>query len=86
MLRVMARLNLTLDNDTENELREHASTLKVSVATLARALIVEAIGRRKRLAFEQRMAQDYAAQWADADCVDEALEAAQLADWDATDG
>ena len=82
----MARLNLTLDDDTEKALREHAAVHHTSVATLARTLLQEALERRRRDAFERRLARDYAAQWGDAESVDESMEAAQLADWDARDG
>jgi hypothetical protein len=57
----MARLNLTLDNDTFQDLKRHASRLSRPAAGLARELVQEGIRRREAAERRRRLARDYAA-------------------------
>jgi hypothetical protein len=61
MLRVMERLNLTLDAGTSGALARHARAEGKARATLARELIREAMARREELEHRRRLARDYAA-------------------------
>jgi len=74
----MARLNLTLDDDTLRELRRHADVLRTPAAGLARELIREGIRRREVLARRQQLARDYAAGRKDARVVLQDHEAGQF--------
>ena len=74
----MARLNLTLDEETWRRLDEHARRSGERRASLARRLLKEALGRRDLIQRRQRVAQDYAAAGPrDAELLRE-LEAGQL--------
>ena len=77
-MRVMERLNLTLDDDTSGALTRHARDQGKPRAALARELIQEALARRAALARQRRLARDYAAGREDARELLADLEAAQL--------
>ena len=62
-LRVMARVNLTLDPDTIQWLERHAKPERR--AALARTLIREGIARREAIARRKKLAADYVAGHAD---------------------
>lgn len=66
MLRVMNRLNLTLDADTSTELAKHARKEGKARAAFARELIREALRIRAELARRRKLAKDYAADREDA--------------------
>jgi hypothetical protein len=66
----MARLNLTLDDDTLLRLDRHAREAGAQRASLARTLLREALERREALARRRKLAADYAA---DRDDIREAL-------------
>jgi len=57
----MARLNLTLDEDTFRRLEKHAKAGRSRRATLARSLIQEALDRREAARRRRKLALDYAA-------------------------
>lgn len=77
MLRVMERLNLTLDEGTSGALARHARKAGKPRAALARELIREAIAQRDALEHRRKLARDYAAGRDDArEILD--MEAAQL--------
>jgi len=57
----MARLNLTLDEETWRRLDERARRSGERRASLARRLLQEALGRREALDRRKRVARDYAA-------------------------
>lgn len=77
-MRVMERLNLTLDAGTSGALARHARKANKPRATLARELIREAITRREALESQRKLARDYAAGRGDAREVLAELEAGQL--------
>lgn len=77
-MRVMERLNLTLDEGTSGALARHARREGKPRATLARELIREAIARRETLERERKLARDYAAGRSDTRQLLHDLEAAQL--------
>ncbi|MBK6692218.1 MAG: hypothetical protein IPG50_08430 [Myxococcales bacterium] len=72
----MARVNLTLDDDTKSWLDRHAKPDRR--AALARTLIREAIDRREALARRKKLAADYAAGRADSRGLLEDFEAGSL--------
>ena len=78
MLRVMERLNLTLDAGTSGALARYAKREGKPRAALARELIHEAIARRDALELQRKLARDYAAGRDDARQILADLEAAQL--------
>ena len=78
MMCVMARLNLTLDPDTEAKLARHAAERSTARAALARELLREALERREAQAARRKLAADYAAGLADARALLRDLEAAQV--------
>jgi hypothetical protein len=78
ILRVMERLNLTLDEGTSGALARYARREGKPRAALARELIREAIARREALERERKLARDYAAGRSDARQLLRDLEAAQL--------
>jgi hypothetical protein len=57
----MRRLNLTLDDDTQLWLAEHAAREKIAIAAFARRLLREAVAQREALARRRKLAADYAA-------------------------
>jgi hypothetical protein len=61
ILRVMGRLNMTLDGDTEKALIRYASKLKIPVAAVARTMLLEGLANRERLERQRKLARDYAA-------------------------
>ena len=65
-LRVMARLNLTLDDDTLAALSREARRAGVRVATHARQLLAEAVARHQLLQRRRVWAEAYQADRADA--------------------
>ena len=75
---VMARLNLTLDQDTARRLDQHAKRSGKPRATLARELLREALARQEALERRQQLARDYAAGRGDARTLLGDLESAQL--------
>lgn len=77
-LSVMARVNLTLDQDTAARLSRHAKHLGLAQAAAARELIREALTRRESLAKRRALARDYAAGRSDAAEILRAMEAAQI--------
>ena len=77
-MRVVERLNLTLDESTSGALARHARREGKPRAALARELIREAIARREALERERKLASDYAAGRSEARQLLQDLEAAQL--------
>lgn len=69
---------MTLDADTLDRLKRHASQAKLAVATFARELLREAVARREADARRRQIAMDYAAGRADACEILCDLEALQL--------
>jgi metal-responsive CopG/Arc/MetJ family transcriptional regulator len=78
MVGVMARINLTLDKDTFEELDRHTRRLGKPRATVVRELLREGLARRAAAERRQRLAADYAAGRRDARAVLEDLESVQL--------
>ncbi len=78
MLRVIVRLNLTLDDDTFNRLASYAQGKAKARSAIARELLVEALNRIDRLARLERLARDYAQGRDDAEALLADLEAGQL--------
>lgn len=62
----MERLNLTLSNDTYQELKRHAERVGKPCARLAREILSEGLLQRAAQEQRERLAQDYAAGRADA--------------------
>jgi hypothetical protein len=60
-MRAMARLNLTLDEETFQGLQRHASRRSRPAAALARELVQEGIRRREAAERQSALARDYAA-------------------------
>jgi hypothetical protein len=77
MMRVMPRLNLTLDVGTENTLKRHARRSGQKRAALARELLREALARREAIERQRKLASDYAAGREDARRLLDELEVAQ---------
>lgn len=76
----MARLNLTLDEDTSNRLVQHAKRRGTRRTALARRIIREGLDARESLERRKKLAEDYAAGRSDARELLEDLETPQL-DW-----
>jgi hypothetical protein len=74
----MARLNLTLDEETLCDLKKHANRLSRPVAGFARDLVQEGIRRREAAERRRRLARDYAAGRRDARAILDDLETSQL--------
>lgn len=74
----MARVNLTLDEETFRQLERHASQLHKPRARLVVEIVREGLARRESAARRRRLAADYAAGRADARSVLADFEAAQL--------
>jgi hypothetical protein len=74
----MARLNLTLDDDTFQRLGRHARRRGERRAALARTLLREALARQEQNERREKLARDYAADRGDAEELLGALEAGQL--------
>lgn len=74
----MARLNLTLPDDTLSRIIKHARRQRVPSAGLARTLLVEALDRREALERRRKLAADYAAGRQEASGLLAALEAGEL--------
>ncbi len=77
-VRVMARLNLTLDDDTAEALDRHARRQRRPRAVLARELIREALEERETRARRAALARDYAAERVATAALLSELEAAQV--------
>jgi metal-responsive CopG/Arc/MetJ family transcriptional regulator len=77
-MRVMARVNLTLDEETFAELDRHTKLLGKPRAALARDLLTEALARRRAAERRKKLAADYAAGREDARALLRDLESAQL--------
>ena len=75
---VMARLNLTLDQDTARRLDRHTKRSGKPRAALARELLREALMRREAIERREQLARDYAAGRTDARTLLSDLESAQL--------
>lgn len=78
MLRVMARINLTLDDDISSALARHAKKQGKPQATVARELIGTALGTIAAREKRERLARDYAAGRADAAELLAGMEAGEL--------
>jgi ribosomal protein L25 (general stress protein Ctc) len=76
--RAVARLNLTLDQDTFARLEKHARESRTRRATLAKTLIQEALEGREAARRRRKLAADYAAERDDARDLLRELEAGQL--------
>ena len=74
----MSRLNLTLDDDTQDWLKRHAKQERVPLAAFARKLLGEAVASREALARRRKLAADYAAGREDAQEILRDLERPQL--------
>jgi|APSaa5957512622_1039677.scaffolds.fasta_scaffold131991_2 hypothetical protein len=77
-IRMMARLNLTLDADTLDRLERHANSLGRARASAARDLLVGALDRVERLARLEQLARDYASDRDDAALLLAEIEAGQV--------
>jgi len=77
-MRVMARLNLTLDDDTLAALSREARRAGVGVATHARQLLAEAVARHQLLQRRRVWAEAYQTDRADAGKLVADLEPATL--------
>ncbi len=74
----MARLNLTLDNDTFKRLDQYAQGEGKALSAIARELLIEALNRIDRQTRLERLARDYAQGRDDAESLLADLEAGQL--------
>jgi hypothetical protein len=74
----MARVNLTLDEDTFRDLNRHSKRLGKPRATVVRELLREGLARRAAAERRKRLAADYAAGRGDALIVLKDLELAQV--------
>jgi hypothetical protein len=81
----MARLNLTLDDDTFDRLARHAKREGGRRASLARRILREGLDAREARERRRKLAADYAAGRSDARDLLDDLEAAQLEWFDAED-
>lgn len=77
-IRVVERLNLTLDAGTSSALNRHAKRVGKPRAALARELIAEAIARREAEERRRALARDYMAGRSDAAAILADGEGAQL--------
>lgn len=77
-IRVMARLNLTLEERTLHRLEERASDLGRARAAVARELLIGALDRLERRERQEQLARDYAAGRDDAVRILAEMEAGQL--------
>ena len=75
---VMARLNLTLDEDTFRRLDRHTKRAGRPRAALARELLREGLAQREAAERRKQLANDYAAGRPDARALLRDLEAGQL--------
>ena len=76
--RVMARMNLTLDQDTYAELEEHAKRARKPRARVVKELLIEGLARHAARERRRRLARDYAAGRADARALLHDWESGQL--------
>ena len=74
----MARLNLTLDEDTFRQLDRHTKQSGTPRAALARELLREGLAQREAAERRKRLAADYAAGRGDARALLRDLEVGQL--------
>lgn len=81
----MARLNLTLDDDTLARLASHAKREGGRGPALARRILREGLDAREARERKRKLAADYAAGRSDARELLESLETAQLDRFDAED-
>ncbi len=77
-LRVMARVNLTLERDAYEKLTRYAKRSGAPTAALARLLVLESLDRREADERKRRLAADYVAGRADARELLKDLENGQL--------
>lgn len=78
MVGVMARLNLTLDEDTFRRLGRHTKRSGKPLAALARELLREGLAQREAAERRKQLAMDYASGRRDAKVLLKDLEAGQL--------
>ena len=74
----MARLNLTLDEETFFSLRRDARKERTRLATYVKKLLQDLLARRRKEAEERRWAEAYRAANADNVCLARQAEAGQL--------
>ena len=74
----MSRLNLTLSDDTFSKLERVARLKKMRVASYTKQLIEEALEAHERLAWNRKLAADYAADRKDAKELLSQMELAQF--------
>jgi metal-responsive CopG/Arc/MetJ family transcriptional regulator len=74
----MARVNLTLDDDTYAQLDQHAKRLGKPRARAVKDLLIEGLARHATHERRQRLARDYAAGRADAHALLNDLESGQF--------
>lgn len=74
----MARLNLTLDEDTFRTLERHTRRSGKRLAALAKEILREGLAQREAAERRRRLAADYAAGRGDARALLKDLESAQL--------
>lgn len=74
----MARINLTLSDDTESTLMRHAKRRGLPRAALARECIEQSLAAVEAAEQRHRLAQDYVAGRADGRSILAQIEAAQL--------
>jgi predicted transcriptional regulator len=74
----MARLNLTLDDDTYSRLEQHARDEGMARSAIARELLKQALNRMERHARLEKLARDYARGRDDAEALLADLEAGQF--------
>lgn len=75
---IMARVNLTLDDDTYARLDQHAKRLGKPRARAVKELLIDGLARNAARERRRRLARDYAAGRADARALLNDLEAGQL--------
>jgi hypothetical protein len=74
----MARLNLTLDDDTFQRLERHAQRVRKPKARAATEMLREGLARHESAEWQAKLAHDYAAEGGDAGALLRDLEGAQL--------
>jgi metal-responsive CopG/Arc/MetJ family transcriptional regulator len=77
-MRVMARVNLTLDEDTFRRLNRHTKRLGKPRVRVVAEILREGLARREAAERRKRLAADYAAGGADTRALLKDLEAGQL--------
>ena len=80
IISVMARLNMTLDDDTYTALKRYAKKQGAPQATVARRLLAEALARKRAAELQRKLAADYAAEREGTEKLLAEMEGSQL-DW-----